>query len=944
MKLIRPLWCSVRRHCVTALAVAALCGAGAPAFAVQDAKAARYYEDALVRYEKKDIEGAIIQLKNALQIDKNMLPVQMLLGKALLQSGEVGQAEVAFQAALKLGVNRAEVVVPLGQSIVAQGKHKEFLEHAQYQPTGLPSAVRMELLLLRAVALTDVGDPRGAMKAIDEARIAEPSSPAPWWSEASLRLRQRQFREALEAVNKASALAPGAPETLYQKGAVLHVQGDLKEALALYDRSLQADPAHFEARMGRAGLYIDLARIKDAEADVAELQRQKPGEPRVSYLRALLAARVNDTAAMRAALQEITSLIDQAPIEFVRYRPQFLLLNGMAHYELDERHKAKPYLELLQRVHGSGAVSKLLAQIYLSESNVAAAIDVLESYTKLQPTDSQALALLASAHMAQGRHVRATSLMQEALKVRDAPELRTALGLSLVGGGQLGNAVKELETVYKRDPKQTHAATALVSLYMRENQPAKAAGVASALVQLQPNNASYHNLLGMAQGQAGNIAPAKAAFEQALKLDATLLAAKLNLAKLDIASKAYAAADARLREILKADEKNIDAMFDMAVLAGRQGQGAQAQNWLEKANDVAGPREVRPGLALLELHLREGRATQALEAAKKLAGKAPNNVTVLIAYSKAQLANGDATGAKTSLNNATRFADFSGPLQLEIARLQIGANNLPGAAYSLEKALSGNPGFMPANALLAEVELRQGDVAKAEKRVQELVNKYPKRADGYLLQGDIARSKGQAAASVEAYRRAHQAEPSTNTAMRLFRALATQPGNAAALQVARDWVKAHPKDTLVMKAMAEELVRGGQLAQARTTYEDVLKVTPDDAMALNNLANVHLRLKDPASAVKMAEKAQQASPNEARVIDTLGWALHLHGQPDRALQLLRDARLRDPANPEIRYHLAVVLAQSGRKTEAREELDAALKSTPRAEWLADAKQLSGTLR
>jgi len=33
-----------------------------------DAKASKYYEDALVRYEKKDLAGAIIQLKNALQI------------------------------------------------------------------------------------------------------------------------------------------------------------------------------------------------------------------------------------------------------------------------------------------------------------------------------------------------------------------------------------------------------------------------------------------------------------------------------------------------------------------------------------------------------------------------------------------------------------------------------------------------------------------------------------------------------------------------------------------------------------------------------------------------------------------------------------------------------------------------------------------------------------
>lgn len=56
-----------------------------------DPKASKYFEDALTRYEKKDIPGAIIQLKNALQIDPTMLPMQVLLGKALLQNGEVAE-------------------------------------------------------------------------------------------------------------------------------------------------------------------------------------------------------------------------------------------------------------------------------------------------------------------------------------------------------------------------------------------------------------------------------------------------------------------------------------------------------------------------------------------------------------------------------------------------------------------------------------------------------------------------------------------------------------------------------------------------------------------------------------------------------------------------------------------------------------------------------------
>ena len=122
-----------------------------------------------------------------------------------------------------------------------------------------------------------------------------------------------------------------------------------------------------------------------------------------------------------------------------------------------------------------------------------------------------------------------------------------------------------------------------------------------------------------------------------------------------------------------------------------------------------------------------------------------------------------------------------------------------------------------------------------------------------------------------------------------------------------------------------------------------MKTAPNDAEALNNLANVLLRMKDP-TAIAIAEKAVAQDGNNANAIDTLGWALFQSGQMDRALQLLRDARLREPGNPVVRYHLAAVLAQLGRKIEARDEAEAALKAGRGFEEQAAAESLLKTLR
>lgn len=928
---------------ITLAVVASISVLAAQDVQAADSKASKYYEDALIRFEKKDLDGAIIQLKNALQIDKDMMPVQMLLGKALLQSGDVVSAEVAFMDALRLGVNRAEVVIPLGQAYLAQGKHKLVFEQQHFRLPGLPPAVQLQLLLLRAAASTDLGDYRGALKAIDDARAVDPGSSAVWLAEIPVRIRSRQFREARVAAERALALAPESAEAWYQRGSVAHVSGDLPAALAAYDRILSLDGAHIEARVARAGLYIDLGRLPDAARDVAELKRVSPKEPRAAYLQALLSERDNKPELARKALKELVGLIDPVPMDFIRYRPQLLMLNGLAHFGLNEREKAKQYLEAFQKAQGNTPASKLLAQIYLGESNTDRAIDVLDIYLKLNPADGQAMTLLGSALMSKGQHARAASLMQQALKARDAPEFRTVLGMSLIRSGQAGDGLAELEAAYKKDPRQTQAATTLIGLYLRSGQAGKAVAIAENLVKHQASNAGFFNLLGMARGDAGNLAGAKAAFEQSVKLDDRLMSPKINLARIDIAGKAYDAATTQLGAILESDEKNTEAMFEMATVSERRGQLVDSLRWLEKANDLSGPKEVRWGLVLSDFHLRNGRPDAALAAAKQVSAKAPDDLTVLMAYAKAQLASGDSAGARISLTSATRVADYNPTLQVQIAVLQLAANNLAGAAYSLEKALSSQADLLPAMALMTEVELRQAAPVKAEKRARDIVAKNPKRAIGYSLLGDVAAARGQTPVALEAYRRAHQLEPSTDTLLRLFRTLSAQDGGKPALQLAEQWIKSHPKDQLTQRALADAYARGGLFVLARASYENLLKIAPNDSEALNNLANVLLRLKDP-SAVKIAELAVSKNPGNSSAIDTLGWALFQGGQTDRALQLLRDARLREPGNPEIRYHLAVVLAQTGRKLEAREELESALKGERSFENSAQAISLLKSLQ
>ncbi len=940
MRPVQPshYFCRALRLGALTLALAAAAGsAGA-----QSAKTAHYYEDALVRFEKRDYAAAIVQLKNAIKIDRNNTSAQLLLGKALLENGEFGAAEVALTEALRLGVNRAEVVVPLARSLVGQGRPDEVVSGNRFELDGLPRRTQYELLLQRAGSAVEVADTRTAMQAIEQARAIDGTDPGSWVSEVPLRIRSRQFKEALAAADKAIALAPASAESHFVRGEALHVVPNLNSALASYDKALSLEPTHVGALVARAGIFMDQNRVDDAARDIAQLTQATASDPRAIYLKALIAERQGRADESRAALQQLTAMLDPIPAKYLRYRPQAQMLGGMAHYSLGQREKAKPYLEGMLRSTPGHAVSKVLASIYLADKDIDKAVETLDGYLRANPGDAQAMLMLASAHMTAGRHARATQVTQEALKITDQQEVRTLLGLSLVGSGRYAEAIKELERAWAKDTTQLQAGYSLASMYVQAGQGTNAARVAEALAKAHPKNAGVLNLLGLARRAKGDLVGARTAFESAAATDPGLVLAQVNLARLDMNGGAMPKAAARLNATLAKDDKNLDLLAAIAELTERSNQLPEAQRWLTKADEHAGADNAGPALALVDFHLRHGQSAAAKEAVKRAQAKAPDAVQTLVAVARVSLANGDAATARANLGRAAATASYNAPQLTQIARLQGEAGDTKASAYVLDKALGERPDYVPALSLRAAIDIRQGDLAKAEQRARQIVALGPKNGLGHALLGDIAFARKQHDAGLAAYRKAHELDRNSDSLMRLF-VVTSRRDAAGATRLAEQWLASRPRDVVVWRALADSQLDNGNLAGARRSYESLLKVNAADADALNNLANVLLLQKDP-SATKVSEQALAIAPGAAHVLGTAGWAAFKAGQADRALQLLRDARLRDPNNADTRYFLGAVLASQGRKGEAQTELAAALKGPVSARHRAEAEQLLDTLK
>lgn len=909
---VRHFWCALSASLIFSGAVAAV-----------DPRAARYYEDALKRFESQDLAGAVIQLKNAIQQDKTMLAAQVLLGKALLQSGDPIGAEVAFDEALRLGVERGQVVLYQGQVYLMLGKFDTLLE--RLAPAGYSDPIRREVLMLRAGAYGEKGNLPQAERTLAEAMAITPPSPKVRAAQGALALRQGRIVEAERMLGEALALRNDEPAAWELKASILHVKGDVPGALAAYAQVARLVPRNIDARVARAGLLVDQERLGEASSELGEIFKVFPNDPRAAYLQALVAAKKGDGPAVQEALKAVVNLLDPVPMAVLGANKQMLMLLSQAHFGLGNQEKAIAcFVEYLRRYPGELGAAKALAGLYLQRGQSSKVLSLLGPLKLKGAQDSRLLSLLAAAYMAERQYAQASRLLEESLRLSGgAADIRGDLGLSLIGEGRSDVGLEQLQQAFSRDTGQGRVGIALASLLMRRGQTAKALEVAETLAKRQPDDVAALNLLGGIRGAAGDLSGSRQAYERVLRLEPTHVAAILNLARVEGMSGSVDQARGRLNGLLRISPRNHDAMVELAQLEERLGNQAEMVRWLEKARALPSG-TVRAGLLLVDVYVRDKSFDKALAAAKDVTLKAGGNLAGLAAQARVQTAMGDLSNARKTLADMTRLANFDSSAQLEIARLQRSAGNDPGAVYSLEKALAGTPGFLPALVLLAEIEIAQKDFAKAEGRIKAVAQQAPADIVGQRLQGDLAMARGQYAAAVNAYRNMLGKQGADDAVLRLYRAYERSGERGRGLKALEEWSRGHPKDLMVLRVLGDGYLAAGDLDGAKRSYERYLSLSADDASVLNNLATVLLKKGDKA-ALQIAEKAYRLADRDANVIDTLGWVLVSQGQLERGLGLLRDARLRDPENREMRYHLAHALAKSGRAQEAREELAFALE-------------------
>jgi putative PEP-CTERM system TPR-repeat lipoprotein len=861
----------------------------------------------------RDYKAATIQLKTLLQKNPDSAVGRALLGKSLLEVGDARGALLELRKAQELKHPADQLVPDLARAMLVTGEHVKVL--AQYADTKLASGdAQADLLTSLAIAYAAQGQLDKAREMVAAALQTRPNHVGASLVSARLKAGSNDLDGALAVLDQVLAKEPGNDRAGTLRGELLW-QGRQDEAgaLAAFKRVLESNPQAVSAHVAIIGIHNSKGRRAEALNQFQVLKKIAPGHPETMYLEAQLALTEGNADSARDLIAQVLKVMPS--------NPRALLLAAAAEYQLRGYLQAEAHLtRALQSQPNNVAARHLLAQTHLRNSQPAKALDALAPLLEGGKGDGASLALAAEAHLQTGDVKRADQFFQAASKAAPTDaRVRTAVALAQYARGDTQLAMNALEAI-AADDKGTRADLALVSARLRANDAAGALKAIDALQKKTPSQPLPDLLRGRVLLQRKDLPAATSAFQAALKKDPKFVPAVAALASIDLASGKPDAARKRLQDHVALDPTSWQAHLALAEFVARTGGSLAEVAKLLTAAVKANPTQTAPRLAQIEQLLRLSDNTAALQAAKDARAALPNSDEILAALGRAQLAAGETQQAIGTFGQLAgkQPTEISHPLRLADAHAL--ANDLNGARVALRKALEIDPASVPAKRALAAIALRQNRADEARQIARELQKSAPKDAAGYALEGDVERTLKNWGSAVAAYRKAFTISPETDLAIRLHQSLYAGGQRPEADRLAAEWQQSHAGDHAFRYYLGDVAMLRSDWATGEQHYRAVLAAQPRNALALNNVAWLMAKQGKPG-AVKLAEQANEVLPNRPHLMDTLATALAAEGDIKRALEVQREAVMKDTKDPSLKLNLAKLYLQAKDKTRARAELE-----------------------
>jgi putative PEP-CTERM system TPR-repeat lipoprotein len=676
--------------------------------------------------------------------------------------------------------------------------------------------------------------------------------------------------------------AEESSDALLDKARQSLAAGDTSAAIIQLKSAIQQDAANAQARLELGKLYLKGGLHEAAEK---EFRRAQDAGLDAAQVQTVLARALNGQGAFSRTLEEIAQ-----PNRGGANETELLVARATAQMRLGKKADAEASLaQALAAAPKSPDVHFALAQFALVDRRLEDALEAIDTALKHDPKHVDAWMLKGDLMRASGKNKEALAAYQAALKVDPRlPTARLAVAGIAIDENRLADAHKDVDAVFKVSPNNLQARYTQALLDFREKKVEAAREHLAAVVRGAPDYVPALLLAGKVEFALGNVQTAEAHLLKVVRAAPRNLQARRLLAATQLQQGRTEDAARTLAVV------NLEKVKDAGVLAVAAEIASAQRDFSRAASLFAKAAELRPDNAALRAELGLARLAQgddrALSDLKAAAGMAPgtrvDSILILNQLKQKQFDNALASVAllEQKQPNTPLASNYRGAAYL-------GKKDITKARESFTEALKRDPGFFPAAANLAQLDLKDGQPTQAQKRFEGVLKANPKHLEAMMALAELSlqrKDKKAHALWLEKAANAHPQALAPRAAMaRRFLAEGDKP---RALAAAREAVERNPDDIaaldllgktqlaadkandaiatfniLARKAgqsphahlrLAEALAANKQRAEARSSVERALRLQPDHLQALDALLRIELAEKKYEAALKAARQMQ----------------------------------------------------------------------------------------
>ena len=499
----------------------------------------KYFESGQRYYEEGKYREAIIQFRNATQVDGRFTEAHYQLAQAYGKVQDWQHAYFELSRTLELDPENYKARLDLANLLSAGGEVKAAQEH-------------VDLLLQK-----------------------RPNDPLSHLAAGNLLGRQQRFSEAIVEIRKAIALAPDSGDA-YLNLALAQTAANLPDqAEPNYKKAIELKAVGANPRLALVAFYQQRGRYADAEQQVQQVIAQDPKnpDPRVALAKLYIAQGKRDEAE-----QYMKQVKRELPDE-----PSIYVLVGDYYYLIGDIDRALAEYSSLYNDHPKDLkVKKNYIRLLITKGRIDEANKLNEQILSPKAQDDEALELRGQIQIEQGKFSEAIQTLQSVISREPAmPIAHYHLGAAFSKMGDLEHAAAEWREAIKSNPEMIDAHRALANLAMaRQDWPGLERSAAE-IIRIQPDAVDGYALRASSLIALRQFPPAEMDARKAIQLAPQAGVGYLQMARLTREQGKFSDSESWFKQSLSREPSSVEALaglLQLYVLEKQVGKAVAAAN------------------------------------------------------------------------------------------------------------------------------------------------------------------------------------------------------------------------------------------------------------------------------------------------------------------------------------------------------------------------------